>query len=45
MVYTNIILHDITCIEDFKVPLQVTFGIYLEKFEKIWIWIRANDLD
>jgi hypothetical protein len=27
MAYTNIILDDITCIEDFNVPLQVAFGI------------------
>jgi hypothetical protein len=45
MACKNIILDDITCIADFNVPLQVAFGIYLQKFEKIWIWIRANDLD
>jgi hypothetical protein len=35
LAYTNIIFDDITCIVDFKVPLQVAFGIYLENFERI----------
>jgi hypothetical protein len=48
MAYTNIIFYDITCIAYFKVPLQVAFGIYLEKFERIefefgqMTWIRVN---
>jgi hypothetical protein len=33
MAYTNIILDDITCIADFKVPLQVAF----DKFGEIEI--------
>jgi hypothetical protein len=49
MGYTNIILDSITCIADFNVPLQVPFGIYLEKFERIefefghMTWIIVND--
>jgi hypothetical protein len=41
MAYTNIILDDITCIADFKVPSQVAFDTYFEKIEKIrtLIWI------
>jgi hypothetical protein len=32
MSYTNIIFYDITCIQEFKVSLQVAFGTKLGKF-------------
>jgi hypothetical protein len=49
MAYTNIIFDDITCIPDFRVPLQVTFGIIERKFKIIGFelvqmaWISSND--
>jgi hypothetical protein len=49
MAYTNIIFDDITCIPDFRVPLQVTFGIIERKFKIIefelvqMTWISSND--
>jgi hypothetical protein len=34
MAYTNIILDDITCIADFKVPSQAAFGIHGKNYER-----------
>jgi hypothetical protein len=34
MSYTNIILDEITCIADFNVPLQVSFGVFGENYER-----------
>jgi hypothetical protein len=51
MGYTNIILDDITCIADFKVPSQVAFDIYLVEFKRfefelgLMTWIRVNNLN